>query len=131
MPYINIRLGTALESTQRERLFEKTTSLMNTLMGKRREVTVVNIQESDSHLWATNGKSLSADDPVGAYVDIKVTDGTNTPEEKAEMIAETVKMLQEAVGTVQEACYVVIEDIAADSWGYNGRTQAARNPSGL
>ncbi len=131
MPYINIRLGTALESTQRERLLEKTTSLMNTVMGKRREVTVVNIQESESRLWATNGESLSADDPVGAYVDIKVTDGTNTPEEKAAMITETVRMLQEVVGTVQEACYVVIDDVAADSWGYNGRTQAARAASGL
>ena len=131
MPYINIRLGTALENTQRERLFDKTTSLMNTLLGKRREVTVVNIQESESRLWATNGIALSADDPVGAYVDIKVTVGTNTPEEKAEMIAETVKMLQEVVGTVQEACYVVIDDVAADSWGYNGRTQAARAASGL
>ena len=131
MPYINIRVGTTLESTQRERLFEKTTSLMNTLMGKRREVTAVHIQESASHHWATNAISLSADDPVGAYVDIKVTDGTNTAEEKAAMIAETVKMLQEVVGTVQEACYVVIDDIAADSWGYNGRTQAARAASRL
>ena len=47
------------------------------------------------------------------------------------MIAETVKMLREVVGAVQEACYVVIDDIAADSWGYNGRTQAARSASGL
>ena len=126
MPYINIRLGTSLESIQRKRLFERTTSLMNTLMGKRREVTVVHIQESESPQWATNAISLSAGDPVGAYVDIKITEGTNTPEEKAKMIFETVRMLQEVVGTVQEACYVVIDDIAADSWGYNGRTQAAR-----
>jgi len=35
-------------------------------------------------------------------------------------------MLQDIVGTMQEACYVVIDDISADSWGYNGKTQAMR-----
>ena len=46
MPYINIRLGSKLDNDQRKQLRERTTSLMNTVMGKRREVTVVHIQES-------------------------------------------------------------------------------------
>ncbi len=129
MPYINIRLGTNLDNEQRKQLYEKTTSLMNTVMGKRREVTVVNIQESYSQQWSVNANPLTDKEPIGAYVDIKVTDGTNTPEEKTEMIFQTVKMLQDVVGIIQEACYVVIDDISADSWGYNGETQAARAAS--
>ena len=131
MPYINIRLGATLESAQRNQLYQKTTFLMNTIMGKRPEVTVVHIQESDPHLWATNALALTDEDPVGAYVDIKVTEGTNTPEEKAEMLSQTIKMLQDVVGTIQEACYVVIDDIPANSWGYNGKTQAVRAASKL
>jgi len=129
MPYINIRLGTTLEDAQRKQLQEQTTSLMNTVMGKRREVTVVHIDESDPGQWSENACSLLADNPVGAYVDIKVTDGTNTPEEKSEMIFRTVEMLKDVVGAVQEACYVVIDDVPANSWGYNGKTQAARAAS--
>ncbi len=106
-------------------------SLMKGIMGKRREVTVVHIQESEPHLWATNAVALDTDSPVGAYVDIKVTEGTNTPEEKAEMLSETAKMLKEVVGVVQEACYVVIDDIPANSWGYNGKSQAQRAASKL
>jgi 4-oxalocrotonate tautomerase len=102
---------------------------MNTVMGKRREVTVVHIQESEPHLWATNAIALTDETPVGVYVDIKVTEGTNTPEEKAEMLSQTVTMLQDVIGTIQEACYVVIDDIPADSWGYNGKTQAKRATS--
>jgi len=120
-----------LDSAQKKELYKKTTVLMNTIMGKRPEVTVVHIQESDPHLWATNASALTAEDPVGAYVDIKVTEGTNTPEEKAEMLSQTVKMLQDVAGAVQEACYVVIDDIPANSWGYNGKTQAARSASKL
>ena len=131
MPYINIRLGKNLENEQRKKLYEETTALMNTVMGKNPEVTVVNIQESDPQQWSVNANSLTTNESTGAYVDIKVTDQTNTQEEKAEMIAKTVKMLQDVVGTIQEACYVVIDDISADSWGYNGKTQAARAISKL
>jgi 4-oxalocrotonate tautomerase len=126
MPYINIRLGRKLDEEQRKRLYEKTTSLMNTLMGKRPEVAVVQIQESESQQWSVNSTPIAAKDPVPAYVDIKITKGTNTPSEKAEMISQAVKMLQDVVGPLQEACYVVIDDIPADSWGYDGKTQAAR-----
>jgi 4-oxalocrotonate tautomerase len=129
MPYINIRLGTSLNASQHKQLYTKTTSLMNSIMGKRPEVTVVHIQESEPHFWSTDASTLGSNDPIGAYVDIKITEGTNTPEEKAEMISETVKMLKESVGAVQEACYVVIDDIPANSWGYDGKTQAERKAS--
>lgn len=129
MPYINIRLGKNLDNEQRIQLFEQTTTLMNTVMRKRRKVTVVHIQESEPQQWSTNSIPLSAESTVGAYVDIKVTDGTNTVDEKAEMVSQTVKMLNDVVGIMQEACYVVIDDLPADSWGYNGKTQAARAAS--
>ncbi|MCU7914924.1 MAG: tautomerase family protein [Candidatus Thiodiazotropha sp. (ex Gloverina cf. vestifex)] len=129
MPYINIRLGTTLNEAKRDQLYEKTTMLMSDIMRKRREVTVVHIQESDPQTWATNAVALTTEDPVSAYVDIKVTQGTNTPEEKAEMLSHTKKMLHDVVGAVQEACYVVIDDVPANSWGYNGITQAARAAS--
>ena len=126
MPYINIRLGKTLDADQRQQLYTSTTSLMKNIMKKRAEVTVVHIQEDSANYWSTNGATLSSDEPVSAYVDIKVTKGTNTPDEKAEMISETIKMLQKEVGAVQEACYVVIDDIPGNSWGYNGKTQAQR-----
>jgi phenylpyruvate tautomerase PptA (4-oxalocrotonate tautomerase family) len=38
-----------------------------------------------------------AEDSIAAYVDIKITDGTNSPPEKAEMISQTVKMPQDVL----------------------------------
>lgn len=95
---------------------------MNTIMGKGQEVTAVHIQEDNPQQWAINSVALNQENPVCAYVDIKVTAGTNTPEEKANMISETIKMLRDEIGTIQEACYVVVDDIPANSWGYNGKT---------
>ena len=127
MPYINIKLtGTALLPRQREALLARITDLMGTVMKKRREVTVVSIEPADRSHWAISGRALNAADHPAAYVEIKVTAGANTPEEKAAMIAETMAALKSSVGEVQTATYVVIHDIAADSWGYDGMTQAAR-----
>ena len=131
MPYINIRLGSPLNTSQQKQLYAQTTSLMSSIMGKHAKVTVVHIQQSEPQFWSANGSVLEAHDPVGAYVDIKVTEGTNTAEEKAEMISQTVKMLKDIVGAVQEACYVVIDDVPADSWGYDGKTQAQRAAASL
>lgn len=129
MPYINIRLGTTLDSAQQQKLYAQTTTLMNSVMGKRQDVTVVHIQESEAQFWSTKGAALNARNPVGAYVDIKVTQGTNTIDEKSRMIMETVRMLKDVVGVVQEACYVVIDEVPANSWGYDGKTQAERAAS--
>jgi len=126
MPYINIRIGCKLNAEQKNKINKKATQLMNQVMGKNPEVTVVHIMESEQDNWSVNSLTLSKDNPIGAYVDIKITEGTNTSEEKSKMIEETVLMLESTVGAIQEACYVVIHDISANSWGYNGKTQQAR-----
>lgn len=131
MPYINIRIGTTLNRVKRENLHQKATYLISSIMGKRQEVTTVHIQEDSPQQWATNSVGLNAESPIVAYVDIRVTKGTNTPEEKANMISETIKMLKNEIGTIQEACYVVIDEVPANSWGYNGKTQAERAASKL
>jgi len=42
------------------------------------------------------------------------------------MIAETSAMLKRLLGEMQAASYVVIHEITADAWGYDGLTQAQR-----
>lgn len=104
---------------------------MHEIMHKRREVTVVQINETDANTWSCNRQMLSPDSPVCAYVNIKVTQDSNTTEEKAHMIAQTTAALHSTIGELQEACYVVIDEIPADAWGYNGLTQAARSKQKL
>ena len=131
MPYVDIRLvGTALTPAQRNALLGGTTELMVTVMGKRREVTVVSIQQYAGENWSVGGNALRQQEAPGASVEIKVTQGTNTEREKAAMIAETTAMLKNLLGTTQTANYVVIHEIAADAWGYDGLTQAHRKLSG-
>ncbi len=46
--------------------------------------------------------------------------------EKTEIIKQIIELLKETIGTLQEASYVIIDEITASSWGYNGLTQAKR-----
>jgi 4-oxalocrotonate tautomerase family enzyme len=126
MPYIDIRLTAEPTHAQRDALLARTTTLMERLMGKRREVTVVSIAEFPKSNWAVSGSALRQSNVPGAYVEIKVTLGTNTAAEKATMIAATTAMLKEVMGDVQTASYVVIHEVPANAWGYDGLSQAQR-----
>lgn len=129
MPYIHIRVNRSTSKAERSQLQSRTTELMSLIMGKRAEVTVVQVESSESSGWSVAGGPLSPDVPAAAYVNIKITEATNTETEKAEMIRRTVDMLCDTLTCVQEATYVVIDEIPATSWGYNGQTQAARAAS--
>lgn len=127
MPFINISLsGSELSNDQKEQLFHQTTELMHEVMHKKKELTSVRIQCSESCDWAIGSRLMNEGKERAVYMDIKVTEGTNTTAEKSEMIKQSILMLKHVVGPIAEASYVVIHDIAGDSWGYDGLTQQAR-----
>jgi len=64
-----------------------------------------------------------------AFLEISVTQGTNTAPQKAAFIAAAFAELQEQLGAgapLAEASYVIVRELPATDWGYNGQTQAAR-----
>lgn len=127
MPFVNIAVaGASLTKPQKQRLFEETTRLMAEVMHKKASLTAVRIDEYPAENWGIAGAAVSATKHPAVHTDIKVTAGTNTDAEKAEMIRLGMAMLKDAVGTTPEASYIVIHDLDAGAWGYNGRTQKAR-----
>ena len=130
MPFINIAVAQTdrggLSKTQKQRLFDETTRLMAEVMHKNPSLAAIRIDEHGSENWAIAGEAVSAGEGPAVHMDIKVTDGTNSDEEKAEMIRLSMAMLSKVVGPAPEASYVVIHDLDAGAWGYDGRTQKAR-----
>lgn len=60
------------------------------------------------------------------YVEIIITEGTNTKDEKAMFVKETFQGMKGILGNVSEASYVVIQDVQPSAWGYAGKTQEYR-----
>ncbi|UUZ69802.1 tautomerase family protein [Polaromonas sp. P2-4] len=64
-----------------------------------------------------------------AFLEISITAGTNTPQEKAAFIAAAFEELQRQLGAgqpLEPASYVIVREVPATDWGYGGQTQAAR-----
>jgi 4-oxalocrotonate tautomerase len=126
MPTLVLKL-TPLQNPERyEALARRLTDLTVQLLGKRREVTAVVIDDLPAARWHIGGAPVAQ--PT-ALLEISITQGTNTEEEKATFIAAAFAELQRQLagdGALAAASYVVVRELPASDWGYGGRTQQAR-----
>lgn len=123
MPYIEVHLHPAPSDAQAKTLANGITDAMVNIMHKRREVTAVHISGATPMLWHIGGSTITG--PT-AYVDVKITEGSNSREEKAALIAHLNGLLQQTLGDLAEASYIVIHELPGTNWGYAGCTQAER-----
>jgi len=127
MPFIAIKTsGKALGPADIQTLHQETTALIARIMGKKAEVTAVLVEDAPASRWSVGGQALDGSGGVTAHVDIKITQGTNTAEQKAAMVAATRDMLRRVLPELSEVAYVVIDEIPATDWGYGGLSQAER-----
>ncbi len=126
MPTLVLKL-TPLQNPERyQALASALTDLTVQLLGKRREVTAVVIDDLPAARWHIGGAPVAQ--PT-ALLEISITQGTNTEEEKAAFIAAAFAELQRHLaggGALAAASYVVVRELPASDWGYGGHTQQAR-----
>lgn len=131
MPLLTLTTFPALtDPGQRQAIAHELGDHTARLLRKRLPVTAVAISGAPV-AWCIGGEPLQghkgADTPRTFALEIRITAGTNTAEEKAAWIAAAWDTMRQAVpGVVAEASYVSIVEIPATDWGYGGRTQAAR-----
>ena len=124
MPFVTIKIaGLALAPEQILRLQGEATRLMTEVMRTKRELTAVLVEQVDAAWWTVGAVPIRA----AAHLDVKVTAGTNTPDEKRHFLAEVMRLLRSVIGPpLNPVCYVVVHEVSGDAWGYDGRTQADR-----
>lgn len=126
MPYLQIRLFSH-KPVNSAHLGAEATRLMTDVMHKNREVTVVEVVTTHS-AWYAGG--IPIDGPA-AYVDVKITRGTNSEADKAQLLQSMQALLDHELGPLAAPAYIVIHEIAACDWGYGGRSQSSRTTSKL
>jgi len=99
------------------------TQLTAAVLGKRPEVTAVMVEALSPAQWFIGGLSVAQ---ATAWLEIRITAGTNTATEKADFIAQAHALLQRHLGPLAPASYVIVQELPASDWGYGGQTQAAR-----
>lgn len=126
MPTLQLKVSPPQNAFTCRALAGELTRLTALHLGKRPEVTAVMIDNLAADCWHIGGSDVSG--PT-AFLEISVTVGTNTAQEKAVFIAAAFDALQNQLGTGQSlapASYVIVRELPATDWGFDGQTQAAR-----
>lgn len=123
MPYLHIKIAAAESSETAANIAQLLTDLTVSILGKKRELTAVALEYVNPAAWFIGGKPFATD---SFYLDIKVTEGTNTKNEKAAYIQQVFAGLARILGEVAPASYIVIHELRGDAWGYQAETQEFR-----
>jgi len=123
MPYLNIKVAAQESQETTAKIAALLTDLTASVLGKKRDLTAVAVEYLAPNNWFIAGKNVSV--PT-FYLDIKVTEGTNTKNEKATYIKQVFAGLSEILGSVAPASYIVVHEVRGDAWGYQAETQEFR-----
>ncbi|MEG0883013.1 MAG: 4-oxalocrotonate tautomerase, partial [Janthinobacterium sp.] len=96
------------------------------LLHKAPELTSVAISHLDAAHWFVGGPSLQAQGKASFFLDILISDETNTAAEKAAYIAAVFAAMQQYLGAVHDVSYIHVHDARQAAWGYGGLTQQFR-----
>lgn len=121
MPYINVKLNLDENTNLQDKIVEVVLENTTNILGKNRDVTSVLVEFVPQNAWSVGGKNVPT-----FYLDIKITKGTNTKAQKAQYIQAIYKEFEKLLGQIHKASYVLIHEIDADAWGFEGITQESR-----
>jgi len=132
MPILNVKVCAPRSPRLSADIAALLLDLTTRVLKKKREVTAIAIDYIDPADWIVGGSSLQDQGKRSFYFDIKITDETNTKDEKALYIREAFAGMASLLGDLHEESYIHVEDVRAGSYGYGGYTQEYRyhHPAG-
>ncbi len=127
MPTLRLQISPLQNPERYAALGAALTRITAQVLHKRPEVTVVMIDDLPAARYLVGGRA--AEQPM-ACLEISVTAGTNTADEKRQFIqqahAELHRQLSVGATLLHEASYVIVRELPATDWGYGGQIQAHR-----
>lgn len=127
MPMITVVYATPRSTPGLKKAVAATASrLAAEILRKDPRVTAVLVEEASAQDWFCGGQSLTEAGLASFWLDIRVTDGTNTKDEKAAFVAAAFAEMAKLLGPLHEESYCHVNDVRADAYGYAGLTQEHR-----
>jgi len=126
MPILNLRLSTTPDARQSAAIAATLSTLTAQLLHKAPALTSVAISHLDAAHWFVGGPSLQVQGKANFFLDILISDETNTAAEKAAYIAAVFAAMREHLGALHDVSYIHVHDARQAAWGYGGLTQQFR-----
>ena len=96
------------------------------ILRKDPKVTAIIVRSVDSADWFAGGSSLADQQLASFWLDVHVSEGTNTKDEKAEYLAAMFKRMGELLGPLHHESYLHVDEVRGDAYGFGGLTQERR-----
>jgi 4-oxalocrotonate tautomerase len=126
MPILNVKVSAIKTPELTRQIADLLLELTTRILKKDRRVTAIAIDFIDHDSWVVGGSLLSEQGKNSFYFDIKITDETNTKDEKAQYIREAFDGFARILGNLHDESYIYVQDVRATSYGYAGLTQEYR-----
>lgn len=126
MPLIIVRYSTPNARPKKADIAAAVTELSSAILRKDASVTALIIEAADPADWFAGGKTLAEHKLASFWVDIHVSDGTNTKDEKASFLAALFRRMGDLLGPLHTESYAYVHDARGDAYGFGGLTQERR-----
>jgi 4-oxalocrotonate tautomerase len=122
MPFARLTILSPREGNAASELGTKISGLVAEVLKKKHHLTSVLVDHVDRGSWSVGGQPQTA----AAQLEVYVTAGTNTEQEKRDFVRRAAELLKQSVAGLDPATYVVVHELPGSDWGYDGATQADR-----
>lgn len=127
MPLITVQYSSTKDvPPSKAEIAAAVSELSSSILHKDPKVTAIIVQAVAASDWFPGSRSLAEQKLSSVWLDIHITDGTNSKDEKAEFIAATFKKFGELLGPLHTESYVHVHEVRADAYGFGGLTQERR-----
>jgi 4-oxalocrotonate tautomerase len=126
MPFIQVAVSGHPDQTIARTIAQGVTERTARILHREVELTNLAVTFVAPDQWFVGGRSLEELGLASFWLDIAVTDGIDTKDQKAAYLAEIWSFMREVLGPLHEAAYARVNEVSADAWGYGGRTQEER-----
>ena len=126
MPILNVKVGAVRTPDLGRQIAATLLELTASILGKDPRLTSIAIDWTDPADWFVGGRTLAEQGKTSFYFDIRVTDESNTKDEKARYLREVFAAMRGLLGDLHEESYIHVMDARAGAYGYGGLTQEYR-----
>ena len=131
MPLITVTYSSSRQTpTLKADIAASVSELTAKILHKDPKVTAVIVKPVDAADWFAGGRSLAEQKLASFWLDIHVTEGTNTKDEKAAYIAAMFARMGELLGPLHNESYLHVDEVKGDAYGFGGQTQERRYIAG-
>jgi 4-oxalocrotonate tautomerase len=131
MPLISVTYSSFREAPSlKAEIASAVSDLTARILHKDPGVTAIIVRAVDAADWFAGGQSLAEQSLASFWLDVHVSEGTNTKDEKAAYLAAVFTRMSELLGPLHHESYAHVDEVKGDAYGFGGLTQERRYIAG-